>query len=149
MSDLLLAIDQGTTGTTVALFDNNCNMLSKATTEFRQIFPQPGWVEHNLDDIWSSVEASLQACLDKVAISPQEIRAIGITNQRETTGLWNKKSGEPVHNAIVWQCRRTAPFCQELKDAGKEEVFRKKTGLVLDPYFSGTKIRWMLDKVQL
>ncbi len=148
MSDLLLAIDQGTTGTTVALFDKSCKMIAKVNTEFRQIFPKPGWVEHDLDDIWSSVEQSLKSCLDMAKVSPQDIRGIGITNQRETTGLWNRASGKPAHNAIVWQCRRTAPFCQKLKDSGVEDIFRKKTGLVLDPYFSGTKLRWLLDNVE-
>ncbi len=148
MTDLLLAIDQGTTGTTVALFDVSCNMIAKVNTEFRQIFPKPGWVEHDLDDIWNSVEQSIQSCLETSRMSPKDIKGIGITNQRETTGIWNRKTAKPVHNAIVWQCRRTAPFCLELKESGAEEIFRNKTGLVLDPYFSGTKVRWLLDNVQ-
>ena len=148
MSDLLLSIDQGTTGTTVALFDQNCSMRAKVNTEFRQIFPQPGWVEHDLEDIWTSVTTSIAACLDQAGVAGSDIRAIGITNQRETTGLWERTSGKPIHNAIVWQCRRTAPFCRALKDAGHEATFRRKTGLVLDPYFSGTKLRWLLDEAE-
>jgi glycerol kinase len=147
MTDWLLAIDQGTTGTTVALFDEQCAMRAKVNTEFRQIFPQPGWVEHDLEDIWSSVGRSITACLQQAGIDGGAVRAIGITNQRETTGLWRRDTGDPVHNAIVWQCRRTAPLCRELKQAGHEPLFRRKTGLVLDPYFSGTKLRWLLDEV--
>ncbi len=147
MTDWLLAIDQGTTGTTVALFDEQCAMRAKVNTEFRQIFPQPGWVEHDLDDIWGSVGRSITACLQQAGVAGGDLRAIGITNQRETTGLWRRDTGEPVHNAIVWQCRRTAPLCRELKQAGHEPLFKRKTGLVLDPYFSGTKLRWLLDEV--
>jgi len=147
MTDLLLSIDQGTTGTTVALFDRNCSMRAKVNTEFRQIFPKPGWVEHDLEDIWSSVTTSVEACLAQAGVAGSDIRAIGITNQRETTGVWERSGGRPIHNAIVWQCRRTAPFCQQLRRAGHEQRFREKTGLVLDPYFSGTKLRWLLDEV--
>ncbi len=147
MSDLILSIDQGTTGTTVALFDHHCQMKAKVTTEFRQIFPKPGMVEHDLNEIWESVTQSIPKALRKAGVDGQAVTAIGITNQRETTGLWDRKTGKPVHNAIVWQCRRTAPFCQELKDAGHEPLFRRRTGLVLDPYFSGTKLRWLLDHV--
>jgi glycerol kinase len=139
LGDLVLAIDQGTTGTTVALFDSSGQMRSKVNTEFRQIFPQPGWVEHDLDEIWKSVTDSISAALENSEASAGDIRAIGITNQRETTGVWERATGRPLHNAIVWQCRRTAPQCQALKEAGHENMFRERTGLVLDPYFSGTK----------
>ena len=146
MAELILAIDQGTTGTTVAVFDRSCNMLAKVNTEFRQIFPRPGWVEHDLEDIWNSVTISIQKALQSCRASGGDVRAIGITNQRETTGVWERDGGKPLHNAIVWQCRRTAPLCAELKKS-HEPVFRKKTGLVLDPYFSGTKLRWLLDHI--
>jgi glycerol kinase len=144
--ELILAIDQGTTGTTVAIFDRSCDMRAKVNTEFRQIFPKPGWVEHDLEDIWASVTVSIQKALESCGASGGDIRAIGITNQRETTGVWERSGGKPLHNAIVWQCRRTAPLCQELKSS-REALFRERTGLVLDPYFSGTKLRWLLDHV--
>jgi len=146
VAELILAIDQGTTGTTVAIFDRSCSMLAKVNTEFRQIFPRPGWVEHDLEDIWTSVTTSIRKALQSCQASGGDIRAIGITNQRETTGVWERDSGKPLHNAIVWQCRRTAPLCAELKKS-HESVFRQKTGLVLDPYFSGTKLRWLLDHI--
>ena len=146
MPELILAIDQGTTGTTVAVFDQSCSMRAKVNTEFRQIFPEPGWVEHDLEDIWASVTTSIQKVLESCGASGRDIRAIGITNQRETTGVWERTGGNPLHNAIVWQCRRTAPLCQELKK-NHESLFRERTGLVLDPYFSGTKLRWLLDHV--
>jgi glycerol kinase len=147
MDGLILSIDQGTTGTTVALFDSRCQVLSKHKTEFKQIFPQPGWVEHDLEDIWASVLKAMASCLERSRKNPNDIRAIGITNQRETTALWDRKTGKPLHHAIVWQCRRTTPLCEELKKAGHEKLFRQRTGLVLDPYFSGTKLRWLLDTV--
>ena len=146
MAELILAIDQGTTGTTVAVFDRSCTMRTKVNTEFRQIFPQPGWVEHDLEDIWTSVTASIQKALQSCGASAKDIQAIGITNQRETTGVWEREGGKPLHHAIVWQCRRTAPLCAKLKKA-HEPVFRRKTGLVLDPYFSGTKLRWLMDHI--
>ncbi|MBW1806648.1 MAG: glycerol kinase GlpK [Deltaproteobacteria bacterium] len=147
MGKFILAIDQGTTGSTAALFDTSGNMQAKVNKEFRQIFPKPGWVEHDLDDIWKSVTDSIQAVLTSCAASGQDIVAIGITNQRETTAVWDFKTGQAVHNAIVWQCRRTADYCAKLKQAGHEPLFRQRTGLVLDPYFSGTKLRWLLDNV--
>ena len=147
MGNLVLSIDQGTTGTTVALFDSHCALLDKHKAEFKQIFPQPGWVEHDLEDIWASVLEAIAACLERSHQRAGDIRAIGITNQRETTALWDRKTGQPLHHAIVWQCRRTTPLCEELKRAGHEKLFRERTGLVLDPYFSGTKIRWLLDNV--
>ncbi len=147
MGGLILAIDQGTTGTTSALFDTKGNLKAKVNQEFRQIYPQPGWVEHQLNDIWTSVEDSIQKVLQSGSFDVKQIRAIGITNQRETTAVWEKDSGQALANAIVWQCRRTTPFCQQLKDAGHEPLFQERTGLVLDPYFSGTKLRWLLDNV--
>ena len=147
MGEFVMAIDQGTTGTTVALFDSMGKMQAKVNTEYRQIYPQPGWVEHDLEDIWSSVTASIQEALRQARVAGSAIRAIGITNQRETTGVWERNGGKPLHHAIVWQCRRTAPMCHALKDAGHEPLFRERTGLVLDAYFSGTKLRWLLDHV--
>jgi len=147
MPALVLAIDQGTTGTNVALYDQDCQLRAVVKTEFRQIFPRPGWVEHDLDDIWASVEASIRAALAEAGARGDEVRAIGITNQRETSALWERDGGRPIHHAIVWQCRRTAPDCQALRDAGHEPLFRERTGLVLDAYFSGTKLAWLLDHV--
>ena len=147
MSRIVLAIDQGTTGTTVLAVDSTLQVVGKATCEFPQIFPQSGWVEHNGSDIWASVEKATQGCLEQAGLSLEDIGAIGITNQRETTCLFDN-NGDQLHNFIVWQCRRTADFCVELKNAGHEELFRRKTGLVLDPYFSGTKMRWLLDNVE-
>ncbi|MBI4041696.1 MAG: glycerol kinase GlpK [Deltaproteobacteria bacterium] len=146
MHSHILAIDQGTTGTTALLVDQKLSIVGKATIEFPQIYPQPGWVEHNLNDIWDSTLKAIHHVFEISSIEPSQIAAIGITNQRETTCLWNKKTGAPYGNAIVWQCRRTAPLCETLKKEGKEDLFRKKTGLLLDPYFSGTKIKWLLDK---
>jgi glycerol kinase len=147
VNDLILAIDQGTTGSTAALFDDRGRMRAKVNKEFRQNFPRPGWVEHDLDDIWRSVAESVGEALSTCGASGEDLRAIGITNQRETTGVWDRDTGRPLHHAIVWQCRRTAPFCQELREAGHEPLFQERTGLVLDPYFSGTKLRWLLDHV--
>ena len=147
MSELILAIDQGTTGTTVALFDKRCELRAKVTTEFPQIYPQPGWVEHDLEDIWKSVTQSISRLLEKSHVDVSQIRAIGITNQRETVGLWERQTGTPLANAIVWQCRRTAALCQQLKDQGHEAQVSSRTGLVLDPYFSGTKLHWLLENI--
>jgi glycerol kinase len=145
--DVVLAIDQGTTGTTVVAVDRTLRVIAKENKEFRQIFPKPGWVEHDLEDIWRSTEETLALVLGKGRIDPKRIAAIGITNQRETVGLWERAGGRPIANAIVWQCRRTADRCQALRQAGHEEEIRRRTGLVLDPYFSGTKIAWLLDHV--
>lgn len=147
MPELILAIDQGTTGTTVAVFDRGGDMLAKVNTEFRQIFPRPGWVEHDLEDIWASVTTSIDKALRACGSTGRNVEAIGITNQRETTGVWERAGGKPLHNAIVWQCRRTAPLCAELGE-NHAALFRERTGLVLDPYFSGTKVRWLLDRVK-
>ncbi len=148
MSDLVLAIDQGTTGTTVLLLDHQLKVLAKKNNEFPQYYPEHGWVEHDLSEIWETTVKTIQAALQMAAVDPKRIAAIGITNQRETTGIWERKTGKPIHKAIVWQDRRTAEFCNKLKKkAGMEAKIRKKTGLVIDAYFSGTKVRWLLDKV--
>jgi glycerol kinase len=149
MSEFLVAIDQGTTGTTVVIIDRALQLRGKATREFPQHFPKPGWVEHDPEEIWSSVQGALTDALAAAKISASQIAAIGITNQRETTVLWERSSGKAAHKAIVWQDRRTAPFCAELKARGLEATVREKTGLVLDPYFSGTKVRWLLDEAGL
>lgn len=141
----ILAIDQGTTGTRTNIFNHAGALVASAYQEFPQYFPKPGWVEHDAMEIWQSVEATIQKAITK--IDPAHIAAIGITNQRETTVMWDKKTGKPVHRAIVWQCRRTAEMCDELKRKKFSNLFHKKTGLVLDAYFSGTKIKWLLDHV--
>ncbi|MBI3617604.1 MAG: glycerol kinase GlpK, partial [Candidatus Omnitrophica bacterium] len=143
----ILALDQGTTGLRAFLFDAKGSAVASDYEEFPQYFPKPGWVEHDADGIWASCVAVIKGVLAKSRVSSQEIAAIGITNQRETTVLWDRKTGKPVHRAIVWQCRRTADICQALKAKGLEKLFREKTGLVIDAYFSGTKIRWLLDHV--
>jgi len=147
MSDLLLAIDQGTTGSTAVLLDRKLQVVGQANQEYPQIYPQPGHVEHDPQAIWSSVGVAVQNALAKAGVAASRIGVIGITNQRETTVLWDRQTGNPVYNAIVWQCRRTAEDCRRLREAGWEKLVRERTGLVLDPYFSGTKIRWILDHV--
>ncbi len=142
-----MAIDQGTTGTRVILFDHSGDVRGTAYREIEQIYPQPGWVEHNPVEYWQTVMACSREVLEGGSIKADEIAAIGITNQRETTVLWDKDTGEPVHNAIVWQCRRTAPMCDELKAKGLEPMVREKTGLVIDAYFSATKIKWIIENV--
>ena len=144
----VLAIDQGTTGTTVLVLDRRLGVRAKVNQEFRQIFPKPGWVEHDLEDIWASTLATVQRALREAGLNGREIAAIGITNQRETTLLWERRSGRPVARAIVWQDRRTSGDCARLKEAGREPFVRERTGLVVDPYFSGTKIPWLLDHVR-
>ncbi|TRO80240.1 glycerol kinase GlpK [Trichloromonas acetexigens] len=146
MSQYILAIDQGTTGTTALLIDRDLQVRGKTTVDFPQHYPQPGWVEHDPEEIWFSVIQAIRRVLGQSGIGGTEIAAIGITNQRETTLLWERDSGRPAHNAIVWQCRRSAEICRELKERGLEPLFREKTGLVLDPYFSGTKLAWMLRR---
>lgn len=143
----ILAFDQGTTSSRAILFDRHGSIISKAQKEFEQIFPKPGWVEHDPNEIWSSQTGVAAESVTKAGIKPSQIAAIGITNQRETTVVWDKNTGKPVYNAIVWQDRRTASITDQLKKEGLEETFREKTGLVLDPYFSGTKIKWILDNV--
>ena len=147
MPDLVLAIDQGTTGSTVLIIDTKLNVVARGYQEYRQIYPKPGWVEHDPADIWGSVESALRMALSSPGMSSDRIAAIGITNQRETSIVWNRRTGAPYHNAIVWQCRRTADICREMKEQGLEDLFARKTGLLLDPYFSGTKVRWLFENV--
>lgn len=147
MSKYILAIDQGTTGTTVVLVNEQAEIVESADQDFEQIYPKPGWVEHNPEHIWKTAVDCIQTVLQKSNVDPREIASIGITNQRETVLLWDRKDSTPVYNAIVWQCRRTTDYCQKLKNRGYEKKIRAKTGLLLDPYFSGTKIRWVLDNV--
>src|SRR6516164_10059872 len=143
----LLALDQGTTSSRALIIEYDGKVTAVAQKEFTQIFPQPGWVEHDPKEIWSSQIGVAAEALSRAGIKPSDIAAIGITNQRETALLWDRRTGEPVHNAIVWQDRRTAGFCDELKREGREELIRGKTGLVIDAYFSGSKLRWLLDNV--
>lgn len=147
MADFILAIDQGTTGSTAALIDSQGQLLASVNVEFPQLFPKPGWVEHQPEAIWSSVKKALSRLLGKKLCKPSEIAAIGITNQRETSVVWDRRNGEALHNAIVWQCRRTAEFCETLRAAGHEKLVRQRSGLVLDPYFSASKFRWLLQEV--
>ena len=141
----VISIDQGTTGTTVMILSEKLDVVSKHNVEFKQHFPKPGWVEHDPIDIWQSVVDTLKLSLQSSKIDPKSVVAIGITNQRETSLIWEKETGKPVHKALVWQDRRTAELCSALKSKGLESEFNKKTGLVLDPYFSGTKCKWLLD----
>ena len=143
----ILAIDQGTTSSRAILFDGALRPVAQAQEEFRQHYPSSGWVEHDPDDLWSSVAATARAAMAKAGVDWQAIAAIGITNQRETTLLWDRATGRPLHNAIVWQDRRTAVACAALKEAGHEAMISARTGLLLDPYFSGTKLKWLLDTV--
>lgn len=143
----ILSIDQGTTGTTVTVLNQAGSPVAKYNQEYPQIFPKPGWVEHNPEEIWKSVENTIQRSLEIAKITGREVAAIGITNQRETVVLWDKNTGKAVYNAIVWQCRRTQDFCEKLKKENKQKLIQKKTGLVIDPYFSGSKIRWILKNV--
>lgn len=147
MADYIMALDAGTTSNRCILFNRRGEICSMAQKEFTQIFPKPGWVEHNPSEIWSTMLGTAVEAMSKVDAKAENIAAIGITNQRETSIIWDKETGEPICNAIVWQCRRTAEFCDELKARGLAETIRQKTGLVVDAYFSGTKIRWMLDHV--
>jgi glycerol kinase len=144
---IILALDQGTTSSRAILFDERGEIRAVAQNEFRQIFPQPGWVEHDPNEIWATQLAVATEALARAGLHARDIAAIGITNQRETTIVWDRKSGEPVYNAIVWQDRRTAPMCDALKAAGHEPAITAKTGLVLDAYFSGTKVQWILEHV--
>ena len=144
---LVLALDQGTTSSRAILYDPSGTPVASAQKEFRQQFPQPGWVEHDANEIWASQHEVMLAAISKAGARPEDIAAIGITNQRETTVVWDRATGKPIANAIVWQDRRTAGLCDELKAAGKAGLIQKKTGLVLDAYFSGTKLKWLLDNV--
>ncbi|WP_314816437.1 glycerol kinase GlpK [Aggregatibacter segnis] len=146
--EYIIALDQGTTSSRAVLLDKNANIVEVAQREFTQIYPQAGWVEHNPMEIWASQSSTLNEVVAKAGITSDKIAAIGITNQRETTIVWEKETGKPIYNAIVWQCRRTADICTQLKADGYENYIRKTTGLVVDPYFSGTKIKWILDHVE-
>lgn len=145
MDKYIMALDLGTTSCRCIIFDKNGRICSAAQKEFTQYFPQPGWVEHDAEEIWATQTGLMYEAMSKIDITINEIAGVGITNQRETTVLWDKETGRPVHKAIVWQCRRTACYCDELKNLGMAEFFRSKTGLVLDAYFSATKLRWLLD----
>lgn len=145
MDKYIMALDLGTTSCRCIIFDKNGRICSAAQKEFTQYFPQPGWVEHDAEEIWATQTGLMYEAMSKIDITINEIAGIGITNQRETTVLWDKETGRPVHKAIVWQCRRTAGYCDKLKKLGMAEFFRSKTGLVLDAYFSATKLRWLLD----
>ncbi|HEU4986387.1 MAG TPA: glycerol kinase GlpK [Rhizobiaceae bacterium] len=148
MTNHILAIDQGTTSSRAIIFDGEMKIVAVGQKEFTQHYPASGWVEHDPEEIWSSVIATVKQALRKAGLTASDITAIGITNQRETVVIWDKATGKPIHNAIVWQDRRTAQLCQKLKKQGLEPRFTKTTGLLLDPYFSGTKLAWLLDKVK-
>src|SRR6187399_2668338 len=147
MGDLILAIDQGTTGSTALLIDSAIRVLAIHNVEYKNHYPKPGHVEHDPDEIWESIGKAVQGALAKAGVNADRIAAIGVTNQRETSLLWDKATGKAIHRALVWQDRRTAPECAALKAQGLEPRFRELTGLVLDPYFSGTKAAWLLDHV--
>ena len=147
MEKYIMAIDQGTTGSRVLIVNAAGRIMANAYAEFAQIYPRPGWVEHDAEVIWGTVRTLMGRALAAAALTADRIAALGITNQRETTVLWDRKTLAPVHNAIVWQCRRSAGICETLKAAGLEATFRERTGLLLDAYFSGTKLKWLLDEV--
>ncbi len=148
MSKYLMALDQGTTSSRAIIFDEGGKIVNVSQREFTQIFPKQGWVEHDVMEIWSSQISVTTECLAKKGIEASEIAGIGITNQRETTVVWDKNTGKPVYNAIVWQCRRTSDYCDTLKEKGFDKKIREKTGLIVDAYFSGTKVKWILDNVE-
>jgi glycerol kinase len=147
MPKYVLALDQGTTSSRAILFDRDGETRASASQEFKQYYPKPGWVEHDAEEIWQSQRAVAEKVLAEAKAAPEDVAAIGITNQRETVVLWDRKTGEPVHHAIVWQCRRTAPMCDRLREEGFDKTLRAKTGLMTDAYFSGTKIAWLLENV--
>ena len=148
MTQYVMALDAGTTSNRCILFNKAGEICSLAQRSFTQYFPKPGWVEHDADEIWASMLGVAVEAMNKIGARATEIAAIGITNQRETAILWDKETGEPVYNAIVWQCRRTSAMADALKEKGLTETYRQKTGLVIDAYFSATKVRWILDNVQ-
>ncbi|NHC40991.1 glycerol kinase GlpK [Bacillus sp. MM2020_1] len=148
MEKYILSIDQGTTSSRAILFNKNGEIAHVAQKEFTQYFPHPGWVEHNANEIWGSVLSVIAEVLTESGIKAEQVAGIGITNQRETTVVWDKESGDPIYNAIVWQSRQTSSICDELKEKGYDDLFRKKTGLLIDAYFSGTKVKWILDNVE-
>ena len=147
MAGYIMALDAGTTSSRSIIFSADGRIVSIAQKEFPQYFPRPGWVEHNANEIWATQYGTMAEAMQKVGVKPGDIAAIGITNQRETTVVWDRLSGEPVCPAIVWQCRRTSEYCDGLKARGLTEFFRRKTGLVIDAYFSATKLRWILENV--
>ena len=147
MGKYIMALDAGTTSNRCILFNEKGEMCSVAQREFTQYFPKPGWVEHDADEIWASMLGVAVEAMNMISAEAEDIAAIGITNQRETTVVWDKETGEPIHHAIVWQCRRTSEYCDSLKEKGLTDKFREKTGLVIDAYFSGTKVKWILDNV--
>ena len=147
MAKYVMALDAGTTSNRCILFNEKGEMCSVAQREFTQYFPKPGWVEHDADEIWASMLGVAVEAMNMIGAAAEDIAAIGITNQRETTIVWDKNTGEPIHHAIVWQCRRTSEYCDSLKEKGLTDKFREKTGLVIDAYFSGTKVKWLLDNV--
>lgn len=144
----VMALDQGTTSARCIIYDREGRQISSAQKEFRQIYPKEGWVEHDAMEIWSTQIGVAQEAMLKINAAYENIDSIGITNQRETTVVWEKESGKPVYNAIVWQCRRTAPYCKKLKECGMDDFFEKRTGLLIDPYFSATKLKWILENVE-
>ena len=146
-SKYVLALDAGTSSSRAILFDHGGRIVSVSQREFRQIYPRPGWVEHDPIEIWETQLAVAREALAKAGADAADVAAVGITNQRETTVVWNRETGKPVYNAIVWQCRRTSEYCDGLKSRGLADTIREKTGLVPDAYFSGTKIRWILENV--
>lgn len=148
MGKYIIALDQGTTSSRAIVFDKEQNIIGISQKEFTQIYPKEGWVEHDPVEIWATQYGVLQEVIAKTNVDRDEIAAIGITNQRETTIVWEKSTGKPIYNAIVWQCRRTADICDNLKTNGWEDYIKKNTGLVVDAYFSGTKIKWILDNVE-
>ncbi|MCI6157079.1 MAG: FGGY family carbohydrate kinase, partial [Peptoniphilaceae bacterium] len=148
MQKYIMALDAGTTSNRCVLFDRAGNIQAVAQKEFTQYFPKPGWVEHDPKEIWSTQIGVIMEAMAKLNIEPGDICGIGITNQRETTVVWDKETGEPICNAIVWQCRRTAEMAKKLTEDGYNKMIREKTGLIVDPYFSATKIRWILDHVE-
>src|SRR5262249_31037103 len=148
MSGNILAIDQGTTSSRAIIFDYSMKVVATGQKEFTQHYPASGWVEHDPEDIWQSVLSTCRDALEAAKLAATDISAIGITNQRETVVTWEKQTGKPIHNAIVWQDRRTSKLCRQLKKQGLEKKFAARTGLLLDPYFSGTKIAWLLDNVK-
>jgi len=144
----ILALDQGTTSSRAILFDHKGSVFSSAQKDFRQIYPKSGWVEHDPLEIWATQSGVIKEVLEKASVKPDDLKAIGITNQRETTVVWDKNTGTPVYNAIVWQCRRTAGICQSMMDEGLGDYISESTGLIIDAYFSATKIKWILDNVE-
>ena len=148
MGKYILAIDQGTSSSRTVIYDHATSVVASARQEFPQIYPRSGWVEHDPEAIWESVRAVTEKAMADLGATASDITAIGITNQRETALLWDRDTGEPLNNAVVWQCRRTTDFCESLRAAGHEQSVRRKTGLLLDPYFSASKFRWLLKNTR-